>query len=192
MATHTVSNVCIIDTTLQKSITDTLRVERRNDFYCINDKTGYCKLSNDSIMVFNYSGLFMAAIRIGLYIKNGEFSLKVGKYSCFFEGYYTPIEQKLVLNKPNFQVNDTIVGELLFKGVLNFNRTIDTTTLIGKFKFRVREASYDYHKQGIEDKLAAFSVLAHQQPDTIKHLDLSDCELTELPKELTLFKTLKI
>lgn len=191
-----ISTVCVIDTSLQKSVTDTLQIQvgtQRANYFKFFDDKGYCKLSNDSVMILNSSG-FMTGKSMTLYIKNGVFWLRISEYSCTYYRDYTPIEQKLILNKKNFQVNDTIIGDLTFKGIFvidSAKNLLDTTNVIGKFKFRVRDASYNRSKQMAEEKLAEFVILTQGKPDTIKSLNLSDCELTALPKELSLFKNLE-
>lgn len=181
---------------LTKPDTDTLFIQtngqRENYLRYYDDITGFCKLRNDTIMIFNSKG-FMTGKRMSIFITKGAFSFDIHEYSCTYENTYKSIEQKLTLNKNRFKINDTIVGEMSFKSIFvidSIKHIIDTTVVTGKFKFRVRDADYDYNTLTQENNYQEFLKLAMGRPDTISSLRLWNCGFKKLPEEISLFKNL--
>lgn len=187
---------------LIKSISDTLFIQengqkKSNDpeanYWCFyDDKDGYCKLRNDTLMISNSKGN-LTSNSIAIFITNGTFSFDISQHGCVGGHTYKAVEQRLTLNKASFNVNDTIVGEMFFKGIYvwdSIKHIIDTIVVAGKFKFRVRDADYSFRKLIQERRYQRFVELSRDRPDTISALNLERLGLKELPEEILLFKNL--
>jgi len=185
-----------VNPNLTKSDTDTLFIQTngRGENYLrfYDDKEGFCKLRNDTIMIFNSKGFFTGK-SMSIFITKETFNFKIHEYSCTYGHTYKTIEQKLTLNKSHFIVNDTIVGEMFFKSVFvldSIKHIVDTTVVTGRFKYRVRDADYDYNTLTQEKNYQEFLELSRNRPDTITSLRLWNCGFKKLPKEISLFKNL--
>lgn len=191
-----VENAFIVNPNLTKSDNDTLFIQTngRGENYLrfYDDKEGYCKLRNDTVMIFNSKGFFTGK-SMSILITKGTFTFNIHEYSCTYGHNYKTIEQKLTLNKDQIKVNDTIVGEMFFKSIFvldSIKNIIDTTVVTGKFKFRVRDADYDNNTLTQERNYEAFLALSKNRPDTITSLRLWNCGLKKIPEELSLFQNL--
>ena len=182
---------------LVASATDTLYIlphrERREWLRFFDAKNGYCKLRNDSVLIYAYAGI-MTGKSLSIIIARDSFSFKIYEYSCTYDNYYTTIEQRLILNKQRYSVNDTIVGEMYFKSYYvldSIKNLIDTTIVSGRFAFRVRDENYNENTLRQENNYQEFLSLTRQRPDTLSALSLFNCGLSSLPDEIVLFTNIK-
>lgn len=194
-----------IDPKLTKFTSDSLIIKRFNslnnpegkskyDLLFFDDKEGFCRLRNDTILISNDVG-FMTGKSIVILIYKGKFNINLHNYSCEYSEFSNPIEQTLTLNKSSYNVNDTIIGELFFKGSFVIDHIVqnivETTTIKGKFKFRVRDSSYNYRTFLQEYRYNHFLKIAQNRPDTIRKLTISDYGFNKLPSELSRFSNLE-
>ncbi len=191
-----VESIFSVNPKLTKSDTDTLFIHtnkiEKNYLHHYDDKEGYSKLRNDTVMIFNGKGFFTGKSML-MSISKGTFAFSFHEYSCTYGHKYKTIEQKLTLNKDHYEVDDTIVGEMFFKSIYvldSIKLITDTTVITGKFKFRVRYADYDNTTLRQERNYQEFIELSKNRPDTITSLQLSNCGLKKLPEKLLLFKNL--
>jgi Leucine-rich repeat (LRR) protein len=178
-----------IDTTLKTTLSDTLFVKSKQysrwiDFYENTD--GFCKKIGDTIFIFfKKGGLTMQITQLTI-IKNSV-SLKSEVYSCNSDYSFKPIETILTINKQNYNVNDILIGDLMFKG----SSFSDITTITGKFKLKVMNSTYSFDNLTQDNNYNTFLRLAKTKSQQIKLLDLSNCGLTSIPKELSLFENVE-
>jgi hypothetical protein len=191
-------NVFSVNPSLRKSLSDTLLIQtsgqRENYLRFYDDKDGYCKLSNDTIMIFAIKG-FMTGKRMSIFITNGTFNFNIHEYSCTYGHTFKPLEQRLILNKERYRINDTIVGEMYFKSIYvldSIKRLIDTTIVTGKFKFKIRNKEFNQDSLTAEQNYNELLIaLSDPRADTVKKLSLYNCGLKYLPIELKKFKNIK-
>ena len=101
----------------------------------------------------------------------------------------------LKLNKEAFHTGDTIIGELDYHGLPIFeDKTIqgDTLNVKGKFKFVIRSENFTFEDLIKEKNYKDFIALLQFDPNTIYEVNLWKSGLTEIPKEILLFKNLKV
>ncbi|MEO8762430.1 MAG: hypothetical protein ABI388_12600 [Bacteroidia bacterium] len=189
-------NKIVYNSNLTKSKLDTLSI--KGDYYSKRHRTFFydeeavCLLANDTIKIFNHG--YMTDKSISIFISKDSFQCTVRGNNCTYSRVYKTILQKIELNKSNFSINDTIIGDLFLKAIWVFDsvkKTIDTVTIKGKFKFRIRDSNYSYDVKYQEKNYARFMEWTKLKPDTFKSLDMWDCGLTSLPKELLLFENVE-
>lgn len=178
-----------IDTTLKITSSDTLFVKSKQcsrwiDFYESTD--GFCKRVGDTIfIVFKKGNITRQTTKITI-IKN-QISIKSEVNSCHSDYEFKPVETILTLNKQIYNVNDILIGHLMFKGA----SSSDITTITGKFKLKVMNSTYSFDNLTQDNNYNVFLSLAKTKSQQIKSLDLSNCGLTSIPKELSLFENLE-
>ncbi|UOQ71381.1 leucine-rich repeat domain-containing protein [Hymenobacter cellulosilyticus] len=185
------------DTSLIKGVEDSLSIKQSTmqGMYkrCIRDADGFCKIYNDTIMLFSSSGI-MTTKKLVIKMNKGKFYLRLNEFGCTYNRSYTPIDQRMVLNKRHYNVGDTIIGKLYFKSVAvldSIQHLTDTITVTGKFKFKVRDKSYTFDILHQERSYDNFLKLARSRPDTVVSISLIDCGLKKLPDQLRLFSNIK-
>ena len=193
-----IKNDLTYNSNLNKVSSDTLSIRtgklRENYKHFFDDKEGFCKLSHDTIMIFNSSGI-MTGKFLSVFITKDTFFFKSSAYSCTYQDKYKTIEQRLTLNKTNYNVNDTIIGDMFLKAIFvsdSAKNVIDTMIISGKFKYRIRDNDYSENTKYEEESYVRFMELTKLELDTFKSLDISACGLKSLPKELMLFKNIEI
>lgn len=186
----------IIDPALTKSPNDTLytyRGTQKCNYF--EEQKGYSKLDNDTIFIRFSIGRPFTVNPMTISLFKGDFALKLFEHSCTYSRSYHTIAQQLVLNKKQFALNDTIVGEVYAKTVCvidSAENIIDTLVVKGKFSFRVREAQFNYTIKDEEDRHQEILAMSKSRPDTITALYLSYAGYKNIPAEILLFKNLKI
>ena len=189
----------IIDASLAKSTNDTFKIGRNAVIrglpsYFFKDSKGFCKLHDDTIKIYlrevNLTSTYMA-----LFITKQTFYADVRIDGCYFSINYKPVLTSLKLNKEAFHIGDTIVGELNYHGVPIFEDSTlggDTLRVNGKFKFVVRPENFTFDDLTKEKNYKNFIALLQSDPNTIYEIDLSNSGITEIPKEILLFKKLRV
>ena len=156
----------LLDTTvnvnpnLTKTIIDTFRINtidqiescrlhKSNHFYL--EKDGSCKKENDSIKIFLKEEIGFSFNWVEMDIANNSFKVKAVRGNDDSEDVlYYPIFQRLTLNRKDFRVGDTIIGDLHYKGLFKYKNpdnlnedviTKDTFFINGKFKLIVKSPS---------------------------------------------------
>ena len=182
-------NKISIDTTLNATLNDTLIVKSKQHHHWIGfyDNTdGFCKKVGDTIFISFKKGHLTSQSTYLTIIKN-YVNVKSEVNSCDNDYSFKPIKTNLTLNRQNYNVNDILVGELIFKG----SEFSDTTTIVGKFKLKVMNSNYSFDNLRQDNNFNSFLSLLKTKPQQIKSLDLSNCGLAYLPKELSLFENLE-
>ncbi|CAM4042454.1 MULTISPECIES: leucine-rich repeat domain-containing protein [Flavobacterium] len=191
------SNNITVNLDLKKSITDTLEINwtrksrKKYSFNYFSDNVGICNLSNDTIFIQTHQGLGPSNT-LFILISNGKFEIKLFEHDCTYRNKYNVIKQRLVLNKSNYKIDDTLTGKLFYQGIFVLDSTkniVDTTTISGKFKLKIRNKDFDFDSLEKERRL---SILNSPQPEKIKELNLSNWKINLLPKEIKKFRNLEI
>lgn len=186
----------LVNVKLSKLESDTLHIwsRRKQGRDAFRDEDGISRLSNDTIFVKCYRG-FMQTDNIDITIFRGKFEVVLGESNCTYHHKYRIINQHLELNKSSAQIGDTLIGKLFCKGIYvsdSANNLVDTTTISGKFKLRVRGKYFDYDSLEAEHNYTALlNEFSNKRPDTVTQLRLEMCGLTSLPMELEKFKNLE-
>jgi Leucine-rich repeat (LRR) protein len=194
-----VSDFTIIDPTLTKSPNDTFKIGRADllsgfPFYFFKDSKGFCKLRDDTIKIFLIEGTITRTI-MNLKISKYDVDADIWVHSCHSSIHYKAIMTTLKLNKEAFHIGDTIIGELNYHGLPIFeDKSIeeDTLRVKGKFKFVVRSENFTFEDLTKEKNYKNFTVPLQSNPNTIYEVDLSNSGITEIPKEIQLFKNLRV
>ena len=194
-----VPDSAIIDPTLTKSPNDTFKIGRAGllsgfPFYFFKDDKGFCKLQEDTIKIFLQEGTITSTV-MNLNISKHNVDADIWVYSCHASLRYKTIMTTLQLNKKAFHFGDTIVGELNYHGLPIFeDKSIegDTLRIKGKFKFVVRPENFTFDDLTKEKNYKNFTALLQSDPNTIYEVDLSNSGITEIPKEILLFKNLRV
>ena len=189
----------IIDPTLTKSAKDTFKIGRAGllggyPFYFFKDSKGFCKIQDDTIKIFLTEGTLTSTI-MNLKISEYNIDTDIRVYSCHSSIHYKQAMATLKLNKEAFHIGDTIIGELNYHGLPIFeDKSIhgDTLRVKGKFKFVVRHENFTFDDLTKENNYKDFIALLQSDPGTITEVDLSNSGITEIPKEILLFKNLQM
>lgn len=195
---HVVLANAIYDNTLQVTDEDTVRYSyssrERYPFETFNPRNGYCTLRNDSLFL-HFSDGIMGSSYLTVFVTKDSSKAFYGKSDCTTNTKYKNIAYKLILNKKDFKIDDTILADLFVKAVaLADNRHYfknDTATVLGKIKLKIRDASFNFDQLYEEKSQAEFYELLSQRPDTISKLNLYGCGFTKIPSELNQFKNLQ-
>jgi Leucine-rich repeat (LRR) protein len=187
-----------VDPSLNKLSTDTFKIDRASllakyPFYFFKDNQGFCKLENDTIKIFLKEGRLTSTV-LNLSVSKKSFGTDIWIYDCMSNTQYKAISQGLKLNAQAFEVGDTIIGYLDFTGLPYYKDKYigsDTLTARGKFKFLIRPFTFTNDDLEKENNFNDFVALTKNRPDTIKEVDLRKSGLTEIPKEILLFKNLE-
>ena len=193
-----IESVYSFDPALSKSSTDTFKYDRtamlkKYPFEYFKDNNGYCKLENDTLKVFFRDG-YLTSTSLNLLLTKNAFNADVWVYDCTSRTNYKAISQKLILNRKTFLTGDTLIGEFNFVGLPYFESKFsgtDTLTTKGKFKLLIRPSTFTFDVLNEENNYNDFLALAKERPDTIKEVNLWKCGLTNIPKEILLFKNLE-
>ena len=188
-----------IDATLTKSPNDTFKIGRNAVIrglpsYFFKDSKGFCKFQDDTIKVF-LQELNLTSTFMDLFITKQTFYANTRVESCYYSINYKPIMTTLILNKEAFHIGDTIIGDLDYHGLPVFEDNSlggDTLRIKGKFKFVVRPENFTLDDLTKEKNYKDFIALLESEPSTIREVDLGNSGLTEIPKEILLFKNLKV
>ncbi|MES2772658.1 MAG: leucine-rich repeat domain-containing protein [Bacteroidota bacterium] len=177
------------DTNLTTTPEDTFFIKSINrsmaGFY--NTTDAFCKKVGDTIFVrFKKGNLSSHYTQIT--IINDDVSVISEIETCGPGSRFHPIETSLTLNKRYYNVDDSIIGHLSYSGS-SYSSSI---TISGKFKLKVMNAAYDFDKLRNDNNYnSKFLQIFKSNPEKTKFLDLSDCGLTSIPKELIYFENLE-
>lgn len=180
----------IIDTALAKGNQDSLLVKSQThspnwiEFY--DDKDGFCKLRNDSLFICFKKGRLTTQL-FNVFITNGSVFATIKVQSCHSNYRCLPTETRLILNKSAYKINDTIIGRIYCKWSSNADKCI----ILGTFKLRVMDSTYSFDRLAKDNNLNQFMLLANTNPLNVQSVNLTNCGLTKIPKELLLFKHLE-
>jgi len=188
-----------IDPTLTKSPNDTFKIGRNAVLrglpsYFFKDSKGFCKLRDDTLKIF-LQELNLTSTLMDLFITKQTFYADIRVDGCFFSMNYKPVLTTLKLNKEAFHIGDTIIGELNYHGLPIFEDSTlggDTLRVNGKFKFVVRPENFTFDDLTKEDNYKNFTALLESDPNRIYEVDLSNSGITEIPKQILLFKNLRV
>jgi len=194
-----VPDFTVIDPTLTKSTNDTFKIGRAGllggyPFYFFKDSKGFCRLEDDTIKIFLKEGTITRTI-MNLKIFKYGVDADIWVHSCHSSIHYKAIMTTLKLNKEAFHIGDTIIGKLNYHGLPIFeDKSIegDTLRIKGKFKFVVRSENFTFDDLTKEKNYKNFTALLQSDPNTIYEVDLQNSGLTEIPKEIQLFKNLRV
>ena len=206
------SNDIVVDESLIKLMTDTLDINwtggsldvdwgdgkaHPNEKYSFNyfdDNAGMCRLSGDTLFISTGQG-YGPSNSLNISIFERKYSVKLMEHNCTYSHDYTTIQQSLKINRPSFNVGDTLTGELFYQATYiwdSVRNVVDTTTISGKFKLRIRSKIFNWDSLRVENnRKEMFATLSNTKADTVKRLNLSKCGLTSLPNELTNFINLE-
>jgi Leucine-rich repeat (LRR) protein len=191
------SNKIKVNLDLKKSLTDTLEINwtrklrKKYSFNYFSENDGICNLSNDSIFIRTDQGAGPSNT-LFILISNGKFEIKLFENNCTYRRKYNVIKQSLELNKSNYKIDDTLTGKLFYQGIFvldSIKNIVDTTTISGKFKLKIRNKDFDFDSLEKERRL---SILNSPQPEKIKELNLSNWKINSLPKEIKKFRNLEL
>jgi hypothetical protein len=158
---------------------------------------GLCK-KTDRGVVIRMSQCFMTGTALNITISNDSVFVIPSRFSCTYSYSYTTLHCKLILNSKEFRIGDTLKGRLEYVGVYNGDKTdpdpdvakSNKLKINGEFEFKIRDKNFDYDKLYSEQRFFDFLKDIKNNPNEIKKLDLSNLELKELPKELSLCRNL--
>jgi len=158
---------------------------------------GFCKKTDRGVEI-RMSQCFMTGTGLKINISNDSVFVIPSRFSCTYNYSYTALHCKLILNSKEFKIGDTLKGRLEYVGVYNGDETdpdsdvskSNTLRINGEFEFKIRDKDFDYDKLYSEQNFLNFFKDVKSNPNEIVELNLSNLELKELPKELSLCENL--
>ena len=185
---------------LRKISTDTLDIDwkginrEKYSWSFFADNEGICRLSSDTLFISTHQG-FGPSNTLDITIANGKWEAVLIEHDCTYGHKYKVIKQSLELNKSTFMIGDTITGKLFYQAVYvwdTIKNIVDTTTISGKFKLKIRDKYFDWNSLQAANKYKELlEILLKAKADTVTHVQFRQCGLTSLPIELRKFKNLE-
>jgi hypothetical protein len=167
---------------------------KKYEFNYFNDKRGLCRLLDDTLLITSHQG-YGPSNWLEIQIINNKFSILLSENNCTYSHNYQILNQRLSINKNSFVTGDSIIGELYCQAVYVWDSSlniIDTTTISGKFKLKIRSRKFNADSLSIENNFRdLITQLSNQNLDTITKLKIYNTGLNQLPLELFNLKNLK-
>lgn len=195
-----------INSSLVKYPTDTLDISWKGNWwdgkvrpnknypFSFGDEEGICNLTNDTLKIYTHHG-YGPSNSLEIRIVKNIFFVNMIEHDCTYGHEYKTLQQSLSINKSTFKIGDTLIGELFYQGIYvwdSVKNVIDTTTISGKFKLKIRNKNFDSDSLVAENNYKRLLVnLLELNPDSTTILFLVRCGLKSLPTELRKFKNLE-
>lgn len=154
----------------------------------------YARLLGDTLHLFINNEGKMTFYQIDYIIHRAIVYSRLQLARCKLNCRYPSGENKIIINKKNFKVNDSIQVYIESRFIIasKGNPTIyDTIVLKGKLNLRIRERDYSVEKRQAEYAYQDLLKMIRSRPDTITELSLSGLRLTKIPDEILQIKNLK-
>lgn len=177
--TNRLSNILITQTELSKNENETLKVNWEpsvNTDWIIEDSEIICKLVKDTLKIQAYEG-WGPTIHLNIDIYDSKYFPNLKVSNCTYNDEQKIISQSMILNKLDFEIGETIIGQLNIE-------TNKSTILSGKFKVKIRSPQFNQDSLRLENKRnEILTILSQEDLENLKKLDLSKTKVTSLPIE---------
>lgn len=146
------------------------------------------KKVGDTIYI-HFAGGIMTGFSLDVKIVNNCFFGVLENYSCTYRERLKIDLKELVLENPNYQVNDTIIGKINLTATYeNKEFSSGEVFISGCFGARLRSEDITYEDLDYEARLAKFENLIKNPSKVQNFLDLRGLRLTQFPKNIEVFK----
>lgn len=158
------------------------------------DSISICRMDGDTLFLEMHQG-FGPSNYLEMRIHKDSIGIHLAEYDCTYGHHYTNIQQSLELNTLDFKLQDTLIGHLYYQATFVWDSTkniADTAIISGKFKVPIHSKFYTTDSLRMERNIKEMNLIfSNERPDTITHLDLSNCGLRTLPHALEKFQNLE-
>lgn len=173
------SSNLLTQTELSKDENETLKANWEpsiNTDWIFDDSEIICNLVKDTLKIQTYEG-WGPTIYLNIDIYDSKYFPNLRVSNCTYNDEQKIINQLLVLNKLDFEIGDTIIGQLSIE-------TNKSTILSGKFKVKIRSPQFNQDSLRLENKRnEILSILSQGDLGNLKKLDLSKTKVTSFPIE---------